>query len=312
MPLSDFFGQASRKAGQIWGQADRALGGWLPGGGVASPLTGYIQGRPDLRRPERRTFEGDIAKSLNSAAAFAASTRPAVKEAVQNSPGFVRGALSAGLNQLPASVNLFGRYYTGLGDKGLEFSKQYKDNLFGMVKEAEKLSPHVLEQLKGTETMLKMATPGEKETTFFSSRDLNDALAATRSDLSRIKQGDIKFQSQALSNDTDSLGGYGTSLGSAWFTKTPGGGYKTDEVYDFVYAGADKKNPSPHGPYPGGIQPLGPSESMAAAAAESILGRRPKFITGKGASSPESIFGRAIVAKMESDPFNYTLQVNRP
>lgn len=39
MPLSSFFNQVSRKAGQIWNQADRNLGGWLPGGGVASPLT---------------------------------------------------------------------------------------------------------------------------------------------------------------------------------------------------------------------------------------------------------------------------------
>lgn len=38
MPLSNFFDQAARKAGQVWGQADRALGGWLPGG-AASPLS---------------------------------------------------------------------------------------------------------------------------------------------------------------------------------------------------------------------------------------------------------------------------------
>ena len=39
MPLSDFF----RKAGQVWSQADRAAGGWLPGGGVASPITQQFQ-----------------------------------------------------------------------------------------------------------------------------------------------------------------------------------------------------------------------------------------------------------------------------
>jgi len=35
----DFF----RAAGDIWRQADRATGGWLPGGGVASPLTAGVQ-----------------------------------------------------------------------------------------------------------------------------------------------------------------------------------------------------------------------------------------------------------------------------
>lgn len=39
MPISNFFNKVTRKAGQIWNQADRAAGGWLPGGGVASPIT---------------------------------------------------------------------------------------------------------------------------------------------------------------------------------------------------------------------------------------------------------------------------------
>lgn len=43
MPISNFFNQATRKAGQVWGQADRALGGWLPGGGTASPVTRHVQ-----------------------------------------------------------------------------------------------------------------------------------------------------------------------------------------------------------------------------------------------------------------------------
>ena len=310
MPISNFFNQVTRKAGEIWNKADRATGGWLPGGGVASPLTGYIQGRPDSRRPERRTLEGDIAKSLNSAAAFAASTRPAVKEAVQNSPGFVRGGLSAGLNQLPASVNLFGRYYTGLGDKGLEFSKQYKDKLFGMVEEESKLMPYVLEQIKGTESMMEEMRQADRGP---NPRAYNDMLAEIRSDLKRVEKGDIRFGSQAGRNDdTNSLGGYGTSLGAAWFSRTPKGGYKTDETYDFAYAGADKKNPVPYGPYPEAFQVPSPSEGMANAAAESILGRQPKFITGKGASSPEALFGRSIVSKMESDPYKYTLELNRP
>jgi hypothetical protein len=305
--MADWF----RKAGEIWGKADRATGGWLPGGGTPSPLTQYFQGRPDISKPERRTLEGDLANSLNAAASFVASTRPAVKQMIQKSPDFVQSGISTGLNQLPASANLFGRYYTGLGDKGLQFSKQYKNNLFGMVEDASKLTPYILEQLKGAETITKNATPGGAE--FLSAKERNDQLAAIRSGLRRIKQGDVRFDSQAgADNDTDSFGGYGTSLGAAWFSRTPKGGYKTNETYDFIYADADKKYPVPYGPYPGGIQPQGPSETMTSQAAEILLGRKPNFVSGRGASSPESLFGRAIVAKMESDPFNYTLEVNRP
>lgn len=310
MPISNFFNQVTRKAGQVWGQADRAVGGWLPGGGYASPLTQYVKNRPDLRDPQKRTLEGDIAGAFNSAASFAASTRPAVKEAVQNSPDFVRGALSTGLNQLPASANLFGRYYTGLGDKGLEFSKQYKDKLFGLVKEEEELAPYIKQHRKGLEALMQETGAAGMRLT---PAQYNDALAETRSDLRRLQRGDIMFASRAGSqNDVDSLGGYGTSLGSAWFTKTPQGGYKTNETYDFAYAGADKKSPVPYGPYPQGIHPRRPSENMAYGAAEVLLGRKPPFVSGKGGSSPESILGRAVVAKMESDPFNYTLEVNRP
>jgi len=39
MDLSSFFSGVTRKAGDVWRQADRATGGWLPGGGTASPLT---------------------------------------------------------------------------------------------------------------------------------------------------------------------------------------------------------------------------------------------------------------------------------
>lgn len=317
MPVSSFFGGIQRFAGQAikqgqraYGQIDKAAGGWLPGGGYSSPLTQYVKGRFDPSSPQKRTLEGDIAGALNSAASFAASTRPIVKETVQNSPDFVRGALSTGLNQLPASVNLFGRYYTGLGNRGLEFSKQYKDKLFSMVKDEEELSPYLLQQHKGQEAMMREVGPtglGLNPTQY------NDYLAETRSNLKRLQRGDIMFSSQAgRGDDVNALGGYGTSLGAAWFTKTPGGGYKADETYDFVYAGADKKQLVPYGPYPGNMQPLSPSENMTYNAAQTILGRKPESITGKGSTAPEALFGRAIVSKMEADPFKYTLQLNRP
>lgn len=58
MPLSDFFTGAQRFAGQALGQAqqgyrqlDKSLGGWLPGGGTASPATRVIF--PPQTFPER-------------------------------------------------------------------------------------------------------------------------------------------------------------------------------------------------------------------------------------------------------------------
>lgn len=79
MPLSDFF----RKAGQVWGQADRAIGGWLPGG-TPSPLSA----------PK---------KALQSTAAEG-----------------VKQVSAVGMNQLPDRVNLFTRYMTGVGNTNLQ------------------------------------------------------------------------------------------------------------------------------------------------------------------------------------------------
>lgn len=83
MPLSNFFNQATRKAGQIWSQTDRALGGWLPGG-TPSPLN-------------------QLKESLRST----------------SSEG-IKQVAAVGLNQLPDRVNLFARYMTGVGNTNLK------------------------------------------------------------------------------------------------------------------------------------------------------------------------------------------------
>tara|TARA_Y100000401_G_C8271745_1_gene198677 strand:+ start:100 stop:735 length:636 start_codon:yes stop_codon:yes gene_type:complete len=44
---------------------------------------------------------------------------------------------SSGLNKLPASANLFLRYYTGLGSKGLDLSDEYLSNVREQTKSAD-------------------------------------------------------------------------------------------------------------------------------------------------------------------------------
>lgn len=83
MPISNFFNQVTRKAGQVWGQTDRALGGWLPGG-AASPLS-------------------QVKEAVRSVASEGAKQVAAV-----------------GMNQLPDRVNLFTRYMTGVGNTNLQ------------------------------------------------------------------------------------------------------------------------------------------------------------------------------------------------
>lgn len=81
----DFF----RAAGDIWRKADRAAGGWLPGGGTPSPVTRAVIA------PARAALEKSIRDAaLNTGAAIS--------------------------NTLPDRVNLYTRYVTGLGNRNLE------------------------------------------------------------------------------------------------------------------------------------------------------------------------------------------------
>ena len=81
--MADWF----RKAGEIWGQADRALGGWLPGGGTASPVTRAAQ--------QARHFAGERLAAFRDQRFV-----PALDTAMQQ-------------GTIPADVGMYGRYLTG-------------------------------------------------------------------------------------------------------------------------------------------------------------------------------------------------------
>lgn len=83
MPFPSWVSNSFRKAGEIWNQADRATGGWLPGG-TASPLS---------------------------------ETRQNIQNAVNETGSSMSGQV---MNTLPDRVNLFTRYITGVGNKNLQ------------------------------------------------------------------------------------------------------------------------------------------------------------------------------------------------
>lgn len=92
----DFF----RVAGDLWRQADRSAGGWLPGGGTPSPVTRAVIA------PAKAILEKSVRDAaLNTAAAAS--------------------------NALPDRVNLFTRYVTGLGNRNLELDPSTLNALRG-------------------------------------------------------------------------------------------------------------------------------------------------------------------------------------
>lgn len=115
MPISSFFGGVQRFAGQAlnqaqraYSQADRATGGWLPGGGVASPLS-----------PVR------------------AKMQEKAKETGLNIAG-------AALNTLPDRVNLFTRYLTGVGNKNLKLDSSTLTDL----RRATEKPPSIIQEFR--------------------------------------------------------------------------------------------------------------------------------------------------------------------
>jgi len=152
VPDSSFFGGLQRFAGQILGQAqrtysdmDRASGGWLPGGGTASPLTRYKQeGERKLTqqyqqsidrqsaandyvgKPGRFANEGMIFNASRAALqaganplAVAVGSKPDISKLAKYYSDFPDVA-----NEYTAPVNMFLRYLSGSGAEGMKISSR--------------------------------------------------------------------------------------------------------------------------------------------------------------------------------------------
>ena len=82
--MTDWF----RKAGEIWSKADRALGGWLPGGGTASPITKAVfPAQPFPARSKKlEELTGVKARFVDVAQTPTIASRlaPAITEEMQN------------------------------------------------------------------------------------------------------------------------------------------------------------------------------------------------------------------------------------
>jgi len=306
------------------------------------PIGNYFTARP-FDDPSARTLEGDIANVIDAGAGLAAKARPFLKNFVQNLSGEQQEKLGSAMNVLPTSVNLLGRYYTGLGAKNLDFKDEYKQDLGDKVKEAHRMSAFdqfklreaekdAMIGIKSAEENLKLIEQGESPTMFgrpLTAQDArmqrtaaNNALAQIRSDLRRMEQGDIVFRSEAGTDKSNPLTSTGTSLGSAYFKPNPDGSYTTTDKYDFAYADSDRKAGTPiKAPRTAEAEyryPDRPSLGYAREAAEAFLGRQPEMFGMLGqkysmkdiaGAAPATNIGRSLVSRFEDVPFEYSLTV---
>ena len=151
VPASSFFNPLqfaqgfAKKVAQKYVEADRGLGGWLPGGGTASPLTRYKQeGERNLTqqyqqsidrqsaandyvgKPGRFANEGMISNAGRAALqagvnplAVAVGSKPDVSKLAKYYSDFPDVA-----NEYTAPVNMFLRYLSGSGAEGMKISSR--------------------------------------------------------------------------------------------------------------------------------------------------------------------------------------------
>ena len=298
----------------------------------------YFTARP-FADPNQRTLEEDLANIIDAGVSAAAKARPYLKNFVQNLTEGQQQTLGSVMNQLPASVNLLGRYYTGLKDKNLDFSDKFKQGLGEKITEADenigttRLLLRQREQdamfgIRNAEENLAKLAAGEKLPLFmgrpltaadmrFQREQANHQLAYVRSKLKKIDEGNIIYASEAATDKTNPLESVGTSVGSAYFKRNPEGSFSTTDKYDFTYANADQK----HKPFKGPVSPEQeykypdrPSLGFAREAAEAFLRRQRDAVPGHSlkdvaGASPAANIGRSLVSRFEDDPFSYTLTV---
>lgn len=303
----DLFQQFLNKVGRGYGQVDKNVFGGLLPGGAATPIGAAFQNvtlPKGVKAPSPTTRR--IASVVDAATGAIAGAQPFVERTIKSTPEPVQGAIASGLNALPFSVNLFSRYYTGLGDKNL----QLPESATAGIKELLNKAPQFKDQaIKERQSMLENATQmladvkaGKLKTLpggfTPSAQMLNDNVAELKSDLKRVQQGDIPFDAYRTT-DVNPLTSPATSFGRLWFEPTKDG-YVSKEKYDFVYGGMDEK--APMGPVPGAQ--LTPTQDL-------ILNQmlqtqnRPK-----GANfSQLTDFGRAIVGKMPDKSFEYLINI---
>lgn len=302
----ELFQKFLNRVSRGYGQVDKNVFGGLLPGGAATPIGAAFQrsGVPKEQQPS--DFDRRKAALIDAAATGIAKAQPIVEKTVQTAPPIVQQAVSKGLNALPFSANLFGRYYTGIGSTGLEIPETMTKQVGKTIdnpKYFEKLLADSIEEEKDLSAILNNPNAaGMNEPSI--RKYANNALAETRSRIKRMQTGDIPYTPYATQGQGNPLTSPSTSFGNVWFSPNKDG-YTANEKYDFVYGAADQKVPMAQ--MPGGIAPLDPSQEAALTSAAGIQG--PQGMIPAASAHPLTFFGRSIVMKMPDKSFTYPIDI---
>ena len=259
MPTSSFFNPLefaqgfARKVSEGYRTADKALGGWLPGGGTASPLTrqrqegeraiakryqqsldrqsamGHGQANtPYVGKPGERSSKMGIPNALDVLNRAGANPFGFVMQN-PNDLTLVKKYFTENpdvTNQYDLPTNMFLRYYTGVGAKGMQLSPEQGKQILSGISIAQQ----------------DLDTPEERQKYFEDTQNTFPAYAASYK--KKVQSGMVPIATErSLPPD----GELNYSLGRHWAKPLPGGGYEIDEQFDWGYAPKNKGGSSEAG-----------------------------------------------------------------
>lgn len=260
--MGDFFQQFLNKARAKYQEADKATGGWLPGGGVASPLTRAKQegernmanqirqqSQQYVGQPGRLAGKGQLSNVIR--ATTQAGTNPvsvalgepkAVEKVSQYYAQYPEMQ-----NEFDLNTNMFLRYLSGTGADGLKIAPEVGKQIYSDIKQREQqlINPEYRESIinnPGTPTYAKQGLLAGRTPVYYGGS--SEAIAPHES-LLPIDKGE-RWQLDR-------------SLGSYW-AEPINDGYKIkNERYNFNYAPVNKGGieNSERVSVPGGIADLG-------------------------------------------------------
>lgn len=250
MPAPSFFNPLqfaqgfAKQVTQKYKEADKSLGGWLPGGGTASPLTRAKQeGERELAeritrqseqyvgQPGRFAGQGQLLNAIRAttqAGADPVSVALGNPEAVKKVSGYY-SQYPEMQNEFDLNTNMFLRYLSGSGAEGLKIAPEVGKQLYSDIQKQEQkfidpqyretqISPFSRNPSYMKENLLKGRTP-----VYYGG--LSDAVGSN-SPVLPIDQGE-RWQLRG-------------SLGSHWAEPTENGYTVEGEKYNFAYAPVEK------------------------------------------------------------------------
>ena len=242
--MGDFFQQFLNATKTKYKEADKTFGGWLPGGGVASPLTrakqqGEKEMTEQIRRkqneyigqPGRFAGQGQLINAIRATTQANVNPLDIVKGDAQSV-----GKLASYYQQFPdlmnefdLNTNMFLRYLTGIGAEGLQIPKETGQQIYKDIKQQEK----------------KFSSPEFRENVInnpYNSETIKKGLLQSKTPVYYMGSKETVVPiNETLPIDVDERWQLSKSLGSFWAEPGNNQGYNITDRYNFMYAPVTKE-----------------------------------------------------------------------